>query len=114
MKLLNIIYTNNQAESVAFYERLGLLRREDGEISQWWNEFPIGDATLALHWNQGNDLPTQSNPELNFQVETARFDELYAAIADLNPSEMATLQGMGRTFTVTDPNGVVVHINEVV
>lgn len=113
MKLLNIIYTNNQADSVAFYERLGLLRKEDGEVNQWWNEFPIGDASLALHWNQDKELPTQSNPELNFQVETAQFDQLYASLGDLNPSGISTLQGLGRTFTVTDPNGVVVHINEV-
>lgn len=112
MKLLNIIYTNNQADSVAFYERLGLLRRDDAEVNQWWNEFPIGDATLALHWNQDQELPTQSNPELNFQLGADEFDSLYASLSDLNPSEIGTLQGLGRTFTVDDPNDVTVHINE--
>lgn len=112
MKLLNIIYTNDMAESVAFYEKLGLFRREDGEINQWWNEFQVGDASLALHWNQDASLPATGHPELNFQMESSAFDSLYAAVSDLNPGEIATLEGMGRFFTVVDPNGIKLQFNE--
>ena len=112
LRLVNIIYTNHMAESVAFYEDLGLFRREDGDVSQWWNEFPVGDATLALHWNQDQPLPTASNPELHLNVSHAEFDATYAAIAGLHPSEIGTLEGIGRFFTVTDPNGVRVQLNE--
>lgn len=112
LRLLNIIYTNHMAASVDFYEQLGLFRREDGEINQWWNEFPIGDATLALHWNRDQPLPTQSNPELHIQASPAEFKSLYADVANLGPSDISKLEGSGRFFTVTDPNGVRVQINE--
>lgn len=111
-RILNIIYTNDMVASVAFYERLGLFRKEDGEVNTWWNEFPIGDATLALHWNADKPLPTASNPELHLQMRADEFDAVYAAIADLQPGEMGTLEGMGRFFTVTDPAGVKIQINE--
>lgn len=110
--LLNIIYTNSMAESVAFYERLGLFRREDGEVNDWWNEFAVGDTTLALHWNRDETLPATGNPELNFRLTTEEFDALYASIADLNPSGIDTLRGLGRFFTVMDPNGIRVQMNE--
>ena len=112
LRLLNIIYTNQMEESVAFYERLGLFRKEDGEINQWWNEFPIGDASLALHWNNDEPLPAESNPELHLQASPAEFDRVYKNIADFSPSEIGTLEGMGRIFTVRDPNGVRVQFNE--
>ncbi len=112
LRLLNIIYTNHMAESVAFYEQLGMYRREDGDVNQWWNEFPIGDATLALHWNRDEPLPTQSNPEVHLQIGKAEFDALHTAVTDLHPSAIDTLQGSGRFFTVVDPNGVRVQINE--
>ena len=112
LRLLNIIYTNHMAASVDFYEQLGLFRREDGEVNQWWNEFPIGDATLALHWNRDQPLPTQSNPELHLQANKAEFDTLYAVVVNLEPSGIGKLEGSGRFFTITDPNGVRVQINE--
>lgn len=113
MKLQNIIYTNHMVDSVAFYEKLGLFREVDGEVNAWWNEFPVGDAILALHWNQDEPLPTQSNPELHFKLDTAAFEALHTALSDHNPDEMKTLEGIGRTFSVLDPNDVRVHINEI-
>jgi predicted enzyme related to lactoylglutathione lyase len=112
LRLLNILYTNHMSESVAFYERLGLFRREDGDVNQWWNEFQLGDATLALHWNRDEPLPTESNPELHLQANRAEFEAIYRDMADHQPSEMQTLERMGRFFTVVDPNGVQVQVNE--
>lgn len=112
LRLLNIIYTNDMATSVAFYEKLGLFRKEDGEINQWWNEFPIGDARLALHWNNDEPIPVGSNPELHLQVSAAEFEAIYREVGSLSPSEIATLDGLGRYFTLTDPNGVRVQLNE--
>lgn len=112
LRLLNIVYTNAMADSVAFYEQLGLFRREDGEVNQWWNEFPVGDATVALHWNRDQPLPTGSNPELHLQASKSEFAALYVDVASLQPSEITTLEGVGRYFTVTDPSGVRVQINE--
>lgn len=111
--LLNIIYANDMAASVAFYEQLGLTRKVGGEVDPWWNEFALGDAALALHWNQGNELPTTSNPELHLQIAAIEFDALYQASASLQPSALQELEGMGRYFVLTDPNGVRVQINEV-
>lgn len=112
LRLLNIIYTNNMPESVAFYEKLGLFRKVDGAVDQWWNEFPVGNASLALHWNEGKELPSESNPELHFQMSPSEFEAVYAEIGDLVPSPVETMEGIGRYFTVTDPNGVRVQINE--
>lgn len=112
LRLLNIVYTNKMTESVAFYEKLGLFRKVDGEVDKWWNEFPVGNATLALHWNEDKPLPTESNPELHFQMSPSEFEAVYAEIGDLAPSPVETLEGIGRFFTVVDPNGVRVQINE--
>ena len=113
VKLLNILYTNDMAASVAFYEQLGLFRNVDGEVDDWWNEFPIGDASLALHWNEGRELPTASNPELHLQMSRSEFEAVYAEIGDLAPSPVELMEGVGRYFTVTDPNRVRVQVNEV-
>ena len=112
LRLLNILYTNHMTESVAFYGKLGLVRREEGQVNQWWNEFGLGDASLALHWNRDQPLPTHSNPELHLQADTAEFEALYADIAELQPSEISALERAGRFFTVVDPNGVRVQVNE--
>lgn len=112
MKLLNIIYTNEMEASVAFYETLGLFRKEDGEVNEWWNEFPIGDASLALHWNEDRELPTESNPELHLQVSAAVFEDVHANMAEYSPAGIETMRDIGRFFTVTDPNGVRVQLNE--
>lgn len=113
LRLLNIVYTNHMKESVAFYEALGLFRKEDGEVNDWWNEFPIGNASLALHWNEGKPLPTESNPELHLQASPSEFEAIYAEITDLAPSPVNNLEGVGRYYYVTDPNGLRVQINEV-
>jgi hypothetical protein len=112
-RLLNILYTNQMEASVAFYVRLGLFRKEDGEINKWWNEFAIGDASIALHWNSDQPLPTASNPEIHLQVSRAEFEAIYADINAYSPSEIQTLERMGRFFTVVDPNGVELRVNEV-
>lgn len=113
LRLLNILYTNDMEESVVFYERLGLFRKEDGEVNQWWNEFPIGDASLALHWNNDQPIATQSNPELHLQASSSEFASIYSSIAQYSPSGIETLEGVGRYFTVVDPNGIRVQVNEV-
>ena len=113
VKLLNILYTNDMAASVSFYEQLGLFRSVDGEVDDWWNEFPIGDASLALHWNEGRELPTVSNPELHLRMSRSEFEAVYAEIGDLAPSPVELMEGVGRYFTLTDPNGVQVQVNEV-
>lgn len=111
--LLNIIYTNDMTASVAFYEALGLDRKIAGEVDPWWNEFTLDHAALALHWNEGRELATTSNPELHLQVAADEFDAVYDAVASLQPSGMQELEGLGRYFVLTDPNGVRVQINEV-
>lgn len=112
LKLLNIIYTNDMAASVDFYERLGLFRKEDGEINQWWNQFPIGDASIALHWNDDKPLPAESNPELHLEVSASEFEATHANILGFSPSAIAHMERIGRYFTVTDPNGVQIQVNE--
>lgn len=113
ISLLNIVYTNTMEESVTFYEALGLFRKVDGDIDHWWNEFTIGSASLALHWNQNQELPKASNPVMHLQVPAVQFEEAYANAAAHNPSEIQTQERIGRFFVLTDPSGVRVQVNEV-
>lgn len=112
--LLSIIYTTRMAESVSFYERLGLQRKLAGAVDQWWNEFVIGDAALALHWHQGDDAPAPTQSELHLRLDAAAFNSLYDALSPDQSLVIHELRGVGRYIVLTDPNGVRVQINEVI
>lgn len=115
MTLMTIIYTNRMAESVTFYERLGLTRDGAGDVEQWWNQFLLGDAILALHWHQDQPLPNGANPELHLNVSADRLEPLFETCRQAGfemASEITQLDGMEtRTFFVVDPNGLKVFIN---
>ncbi len=48
-------YVSEMERSVAFYETLGLGPGGDAELDEpdeSWNEFAVGDGTLALHFHR--------------------------------------------------------------
>lgn len=115
MNLMTMIYTNAMAESVAFFEQAGLTRDGDGPVDQWWNQFTVGDAVLALHWNEDKPLENGTNPQLHIHVSPEDVDRIHAHFkttgVEMSP-EPYELGGMDqRTFFVTDPNGIKVFFN---
>lgn len=118
MHLTNIIYTNRMDEAVAFYEAIGLTRANPGEINAWWNVLTMGDAEVALHWNQDAPLPKPSSRlEMHFTTsDAAELDRLFTTfqekgLALVGPIE--TLEGVGRFFVLTDPDGLPVQFNSI-
>jgi|GEM_PF-2655823 len=115
MKLMNIIYTNNMTESVAFYEAIGLQPTQPGSIDAWWNVLTLGDAEVALHWNGDEPLPEPSSRlELHFTLPDSELDKTWADIQNkglLPGSPIEMLDGVGRYFWLTDPDGMKVQFN---
>lgn len=115
MKMMNIIYTNTMAEAVAFYKAIGLQPMRPGTIDEWWNVLTLGDAEVALHWNAGDPLPEPSSRlELHFALPDRDLDDTYAdfqrkGLIPGSPIEM--LEGVGRYFWLTDPDGMKVQFN---
>lgn len=69
MQLMVMTFVTDMANSVAFYESLGLLRKQSGEIDQFGNEFAIGDATLALHHSTPEEIPpVDKHLQVNFNI----------------------------------------------
>ena len=115
MKLMIMTYVSDMARAVAFYESLGLRRVTTGDPDPMWNEFAIGDATLALHGADASTLqPPGTRPQLNLIVPPGEIERLYARCEALGHPIGAPIQdiGFGRFFWVTDPDGLPVQINE--
>jgi catechol 2,3-dioxygenase-like lactoylglutathione lyase family enzyme len=115
MQLMNIIYVSDMEASIAFYESLGLRRGSDGPVDEWWNEFAIGDATVALHWGGDRPIPEPSKHlEFHLQVPGDELDRLYALCVEKGYPTGGPISemGFGRFFWTTDPDGLWVQFNE--
>lgn len=115
MHLMNVIYVSDMKKSVAFYESIGLRRRDDGPVDDWWNEFSIGDAVIALHWGGERAIPEPSKHlELHLQVPGEELDRLYAFCVEQGYPNGGPISemGFGRFFWITDPDGLWVQFNE--
>lgn len=111
MKLQTIIYVTDMVASVAFYESLGLNRRDSGEPDEHWNQFVIGDAALSLHLDDPADLsPVGRRAEVWLVLPVdGTLDALHASLS--NAGEIADT-GFGRHFATADPDGQPVFIME--
>ena len=116
MRLLVIVYVEDMARSVAFYEALGLKREAPGDVDAWWNAFTLGDATLALHHNGGAPLPPVSDRmHLNLDLPPdGSLDIMHTRCQELGLDIGAGIDdvGFGRFFWVRDPDGLPVQFNE--
>ena len=90
MHLMNIIYVSDMKKSVAFYESLGLTRDDSGPIDDWWNQFSLGDAVIALHWGGDRPIPQPSKHlEVPLQVPGE------ASLEDLRGADAMTSRTAG-------------------
>lgn len=114
MQLCAIAHVTDMERSVAFYELLGLSRGTD-VIDDHWNEFHLGDAILALHVVDPNELsPPSDHLALNLNVSPGELERLYSLCDERGYTTGGPIQdvGFGRFFWVTDPDNLPVQFNE--
>ena len=99
-----IVYVTDMAASTAWYE--ALLAGEPTMVSEHWTTFDCGGATLALHLTDEDLGP--GGVELSLVAE-APLETAHARCA--GAAEIIE-QPFGRSFTVTDPDGTVIQVNE--
>lgn len=104
MHLQPIVYVTDMAASTAWYGVL--LDAEPAMASEHWTTFDCAGATLALHLTDEELSP--GSVELSL-VAAAPLESAHERVADA--TEIIE-QPFGRSFTVTDPDGTVIQVNE--
>ncbi len=116
IQLLMIVYVEDMARSVGFYEAIGLQCENPAEIDGWWTAFAIGDAKIALHHNGGEPLPPVSD-RMHLNVDLPADGTLERLVAGCQAAGIEIDSGIadvgfGRFFRVRDPDGLPVQFNE--
>jgi uncharacterized glyoxalase superfamily protein PhnB len=111
MKLIPIVFVTDMDRAVGFYTKL-LPTDAIVTTSPYWTELKVGDASLALHITE---LVDHAGNGMGLSLDAAT--PLEDVLADLNeagiaPSGEICDQPFGRSFTVNDPDGLVIQINE--
>ncbi len=111
MKLMPLVYVTNMERSVAFYSKL-LPASNIVTSSPYWTELNVGGASLALHVAEAVD---HSGDGMALSLDAAVTLEQVVALlgeAGIERSSEICDQPFGRSVTVTDPDGLVIQINE--
>lgn len=104
MHLQPIVYVTDMAASTAWYG--ALLASEPAIASEHWTTFDCAGATLALHLS--GDALSAGSVELSLVAEAP----LEAVHGRVDGATAIIEQPFGRSFTVTDPDGTVIQVNE--
>ncbi len=104
MELQPIVYVTDMTASTAWYG--ALLDAEPAMASEHWTTFDCDGATLALHLS--DEAATPGSVELSL-VAAAPLEAAHGRVSDA--TEIIE-QPFGRSFTVTDPDGTVIQVNE--
>lgn len=109
--LMSMVYVSDIERAVAFYAAFGM-EPVARSRSAHWAELRLGDATLGLHVADPLPLPSdrvalclEAREPLEALVERL-------ASAGVTPSRPTTDEAFGRSLEVTDPDGLVVQVNE--
>lgn len=111
MKVMPICYVADMAASARFYAALGLVPGDSSRPGDW-AELNAAGGTLALHSARTAEQNIPGRVELSF--ETAEPLEVLAgrlAAAGFAPEAIVD-ENFGRSLRVTDPDGVLVQVNE--
>jgi len=111
LKLIPLVYVTDMDRAISFYTRL-LPAAQIVTSSPAWTELKVGEATLALHITEtvdhdgdgmglGLDAPTKLEEVLQLLDE-----------AGIAASGEICSQPFGRSVSVTDPDGLIIQINE--
>ena len=121
MKPMPIRYVRDMAAARRFYEALGLTldfaSRPPRHGTPVWLELRGHEGGLALHLAPPDAQPTtdryQHEIELSFEAD----EPLEAVVerlagAGYEPATMIVDESFGRSFTVRDPEGLLIQVNE--
>lgn len=109
MRTQTIVYVSDMKKSVDFYEALGFER--SGPVSDYWTPFRAGSETLALHWVE--ELPHGPGRVTLSLVAEGTLEDVKSDLASSEiPSAEIVDQPFGRSFNITDPDGLVIQVNE--
>lgn len=104
MRLQPIVYVTDMEASLAWYA--GLLDAAPAQTSEHWSTFDLGGSTLALHLADEPSGP--GSVELSLVVG-APIEAAHTRVPGATP---IVEQPFGRSFTVTDPDGTTMQVNE--
>ena len=107
--LMPIVYVRRMADSLRFYQALGLTPRHEGPT---WSELSLGDAVLALH--RTDDRPSGPPAVALAFVSRQPLESLVQRLrtAGIEQSLDIADEAYGRSITVRDPDGHSIRINE--
>ena len=103
MHLQPIVYATNMQRSIEWYEQL--LNQSTSMRSDHWTTFDVGGATLALH--HSDEAQGAGDVGLSLVVT----EPLETVAARMNVDQIDE-QPFGRSFTVVDPDGTRIQVNE--
>ena len=111
MKLVPLVYVTDMERAIGFYSKL-LPASTVVTSSPYWTELNVGGSTLALHLAE-NVEHEGDGMALGLDAAT-RLEDVVASLdaAGIHPSSEICAQPFGRSLTVTDPDGMVIQINE--
>lgn len=116
MFLSTMMYVSDMTRSVAFYELLGCVRSDTGEMNEHVNELMVGDGRLGLRANGEGPLPDIGSRAYLILVVPAdgSLDRIHQACKEHGVDFGFDIRddGFGRFFLVHDPDGFPVTINE--
>jgi catechol 2,3-dioxygenase-like lactoylglutathione lyase family enzyme len=115
VKLMPIRYVHDMDAARRFYEALGLsfdvATRPPRTGPSRWVELTAEVAALALHYVP----PGAAEPEVELSfAATEPLEQVVARlrVAGFEPATAIVDESFGRSFTVRDPDGVVIQVNE--
>ena len=111
MKLVPLVYVTDMAQAISFYTKL-LPASSLVTSSPYWTELTVGGSTLALHLAEN---VTHANNGMGLGLDAATpLEDVVASLheAGIEPAGEICPQPFGRSVTVTDPDGLVIQINE--
>ena len=111
MKLMPLIYVTDMDESIGFYSKL-LPASTVVTSSPYWTELNVGGSSLALHITESVDH-AGDGVTVSFDAATT-LEQVVSLLGEsgITPSGEICAQPFGRSLTVTDPDGLVIQINE--
>lgn len=111
MKLMPLVYVTNMEVSVEFYSKL-LPNSSVVTSSPYWTELNVAGSSLALHIAESVDHK-DDGMALAFDAATT-LEQLISLLAEagIKTSGEICAQPFGRSVTVTDPDELVIQINE--
>lgn len=104
MQLQPIVYVSDMTQSVEWFRQL--LAAAPTVESGHWSTFAVGDGTLALHLT--DDVGPLGSVELSLVAEVPLED----VASRFSPIPLIDEQPFGRSFTVVDPDGTKIQVNE--